>query len=74
MAVADKAVAAGATPFAISGEGWCLSDWFENILIRVTTPENYNNLHISHKLAWTVSEREEGAVPDGAHLLDKGLR
>jgi alpha-glucoside transport system substrate-binding protein len=53
MAVADKAVAAGATPFAISGEGWCLSDWFENILIRVTTAENYNNLHISHKLAWT---------------------
>jgi alpha-glucoside transport system substrate-binding protein len=53
MKLADKAVAAGATPFAISGEGWCLSDWFENILIRVTTPENYNNLHISHTLAWT---------------------
>ncbi len=53
MAVADKAVAAGVAPFAISGEGWCLSDWFENILIRVTTADNYNNLHISHKLAWT---------------------
>jgi len=53
MAVADKAVAAGVAPFAISGEGWCLSDWFENILIRVTTADNYNNLHITHKLAWT---------------------
>jgi alpha-glucoside transport system substrate-binding protein len=53
MAVADKAAKAGVAPFAISGEGWCLSDWFENILIRVTTPENYNKLHISHTVAWT---------------------
>jgi len=53
MKLADKAVKAGVAPFAISGEGWCLSDWFENILIRVTTAEKYNSLHVNHGVAWT---------------------
>jgi len=52
--LADKYKAAGKTPFAIGGkDGWVLTDYFENIMARVGTPQQYNDLHVTHKLAWT---------------------
>lgn len=52
--IADKYVAAGKTPFAIGGkDGWVLTDYFENIYARVATPQQYNDLHMTHKVAWT---------------------
>ncbi|MCA1553575.1 MAG: ABC transporter substrate-binding protein, partial [Chloroflexi bacterium] len=54
FAIADKYVAGGKTPFAIGGkDGWVLTDYFENIMARVATPQQYNDLHMTHKLTWT---------------------
>jgi len=55
MAVADMCVAAGIAPFAVSGgaDAWVLTDWLENILIRNMSAQDYNDLWIRHKIAWT---------------------
>ena len=54
IALANKYKAAGKTPFGSGGkDGWVLTDWFENILARVATPKVYNDLHVTHKVAWT---------------------
>jgi alpha-glucoside transport system substrate-binding protein len=47
-------VAAGKTPLAIGGaDGWTLTDWFENIYVRVAGPDMYNDLFVTHDVAWT---------------------
>lgn len=52
--IADKYKAAGKAPFAAGGkDGWPLTDYFENLYIRVATPQQYNDLHVTHKVAWT---------------------
>jgi alpha-glucoside transport system substrate-binding protein len=43
----DQMVAAGTTPWCIGiasgfATGWVATDWIENILLRTTTPENYD--------------------------------
>lgn len=54
LAVADEYVASGKVPFAIAAkDGWTLTDWFENIYVRVATPEMYNGLFVSHSVPWT---------------------
>ncbi|OLC58803.1 MAG: hypothetical protein AUH85_00165 [Chloroflexi bacterium 13_1_40CM_4_68_4] len=54
IALANKYKAAGKTPFGSGGkDGWVLTDWFENILARVATPKIYNDLHVTHHVAWT---------------------
>ncbi|HEX9076449.1 MAG TPA: carbohydrate ABC transporter substrate-binding protein [Anaerolineae bacterium] len=54
MAIAAKYKAAGKVPFAVGGkDGWVLTDYFENIYARVATPQQYNDLHVTHKVAWT---------------------
>jgi alpha-glucoside transport system substrate-binding protein len=55
--LSDDLVASDQTPFSIgakSGEasGWPLSDWFENILLRVGGPNVHQKL-VQHKIAWT---------------------
>jgi len=53
-ALADKYKAAGKVPFGSGGkDGWVLTDWFENIYARVATPKQYNDLFVTHKVAWT---------------------
>lgn len=43
----------GINPMAVpGGDGWALTDWFENIYLRVAGPEKYAKL-AEHKLAWT---------------------
>jgi ABC-type glycerol-3-phosphate transport system substrate-binding protein len=52
--IADKYKAAGKVPFATGGKsGWPLTDYFENLYIRVATPQQYNDLFVTHKVAWT---------------------
>ena len=47
--VADSGVPA----FAIAGgDGWTLTDWFENVYLRVAGPEKYDQL-AAHEIAWT---------------------
>ncbi len=54
VALADKIKAAGKTPMATDGgSGWVLTDYLENLVIRHTTAQKYNDLYISHKVAWT---------------------
>jgi len=54
IALSNKYKAAGKTPWGSGGkDGWVLTDWFENILARIAPPKVYNDLHITHKVAWT---------------------
>ena len=54
MAITDKYNAAGKTPWAMGGrDGWTLTDWFENIYVRVAGPEKYHQLFVTHELEWT---------------------
>jgi alpha-glucoside transport system substrate-binding protein len=44
---------AGITPMvAAGGDGWVLTDWFENVYLRVGGPDNYDRL-ARHLLRWT---------------------
>jgi ABC-type glycerol-3-phosphate transport system substrate-binding protein len=44
---------AGVTPLAVGGaDGWVLSDWFENVFLRVGGAEKYQQL-IDHEIPWT---------------------
>ncbi len=52
--IADQYKAKGKIPFAAGGkDGWTLTDYFENIYARVASPQMYQDLHASHKIAWT---------------------
>jgi alpha-glucoside transport system substrate-binding protein len=54
FAIADKYKAAGKVPFSTGGkDAWVLTDYFENLLIRVASAQTYNDLHVTHKVAWT---------------------
>jgi alpha-glucoside transport system substrate-binding protein len=54
MAIVDGYVAAGKTPLSIGGQdGWTLTDWFENLYVRVAGPENYVKLFVTHEIKWT---------------------
>ena len=57
LSLSDELVASGQTPFSIGAEsgaasGWPLSDWFENILLRVGGPEFHRQL-VRHNIPWT---------------------
>jgi alpha-glucoside transport system substrate-binding protein len=42
-----------ATPLSVGGgDGWTLTDWFENVYIRVAGPEKYDQLS-KHEIKWT---------------------
>lgn len=43
----------GVSPMAVpGGDGWTLTDWFENVYLRVGGPDNYDKLS-RHELSWT---------------------
>jgi len=43
----------GVAPHAVDGaSGWVLSDWFENVYLRVAGPEMYDQL-TNHEIPWT---------------------
>jgi|RhiMetdeSRZDD1v2_1073273.scaffolds.fasta_scaffold253719_2 ABC-type glycerol-3-phosphate transport system substrate-binding protein len=54
LTLASKTLSeAGITPMvAAGGDGWVLTDWFENVYLRVGGPENYDKL-ARHELPWT---------------------
>ena len=54
MAIADAYRADGQTPWSLGGlDGWTLTDWFENIYVRVAGPEKYRQLFVTHEIEWT---------------------
>jgi len=43
----------GVTPVSVAGaDGWTLTDWFENVYLRVAGPEMYDQL-TAHEIPWT---------------------
>ena len=54
LAIQQAYVDAGKTPWSIGGsEGWPLTDWFENIYVRIAGPEMYQKLFVTHEVSWT---------------------
>ncbi len=54
LALENKYIAAGKTPLSIGAQdGWTLTDWFENIYVRVAGPDMYMKLHVTHEVKWT---------------------
>lgn len=53
VAVTKTLADAGTSPMAVpGGDGWTLTDWFENVYLRVGGPDNYDKL-ARHELSWT---------------------
>ncbi len=53
LAVTKTLTEAGITPMAVpGGDGWTLTDWFENVYLRLAGPQMYERL-AKHQLAWT---------------------
>lgn len=53
LAAAGTLSSSGVTPFSIAGgDGWTLTDWFENIYLQTAGPEKYDQL-ASHEIPWT---------------------
>jgi len=51
--VARSVTAAGVPAFALGGEdGWTLTDWFENVYLRLAGPGRYDDLS-AHRIPWT---------------------
>ena len=54
LAVQDDYARAGKTPWSIGGsDAWTLTDWFENIYVRIAGPEMYRKLFVTHEVPWT---------------------
>lgn len=48
-----RLAAAGIAPFAVGGgEPWTLTDWFENLYLRLSGPKLYDEL-AAHRIPWT---------------------
>ena len=53
LTAARTLAAAGITPVSLAGgDGWPLTDWFENVYLRLAGPERYDRL-ASHDIPWT---------------------
>jgi len=65
--IVEECVAAGKTPLSIGGaSGWTLTDWFENIYVRIAGPEMYHKLFVTHEVEWT----DESVVEAMEHFRD----
>ena len=54
LALEDKYIAAGKTPLSVGDQdGWPLTDWFENIYVRMVGVDMYMKLHVTHEVKWT---------------------
>jgi alpha-glucoside transport system substrate-binding protein len=54
LALENKYIAAKKTPLSMGGQdGWTLTDWFENIYVRMVGPDTYMKLHVTHEVSWT---------------------
>jgi len=53
LANAETLKASGVPAYSIGGaDGWTLTDWFENVYLRVAGPEKYDQL-TNHEIPWT---------------------
>ncbi len=67
LALSDKMVANGQTPWAVGGgDSWTLTDWFEILYLRTAGPDKYNQLFQFGKLPFT-----DPSVANAATLMTK---
>ena len=53
IAAAGTLADSGVAPVAVAGgDGWTLTDWFENVYLRIAGPEKYDQL-ADHEIPWT---------------------
>lgn len=53
ISLAHKIAAAGTPAFSVGGaDGWTLTDWFENLYLRLAGPARYDLL-AAHRIPWT---------------------
>ncbi|MCW2622806.1 MAG: carbohydrate transporter substrate-binding protein, partial [Frankiales bacterium] len=53
LSLARRLSAAGTAPFAVpAADGWTLTDWFENLFLRLAGPQAYDDL-AAHRIPWT---------------------
>lgn len=53
---------AGTKPIAVgAADGWVLSDWFENVYLRMSGPEKYDQL-ATHQIPWTDQSVKDALV------------
>ena len=65
LALSDQIVSDGDTPWCIGIEsgaatGWVATDWMENIMLRTTSPENYDKW-VNHELMFSSPEVKNAA-------------
>jgi alpha-glucoside transport system substrate-binding protein len=78
VAASQDLLDAGTKPLAVGGaDGWVLSDWFENVYLRMAGPEKYDQL-ARHEIPWTdqsvkdaLNKMKELVGNDG--FVNKGL-
>ena len=67
IAVSDKYVAAGKTPWVVAAKAsWTLTDWFENIYARQAGPDKYQGLHVTGKVPFT-----DPSVAEAVNTMNK---
>lgn len=74
LAVARELAEQGLPAFSLTGapnDAWTLTDWFENLYLRIAGPERYDAL-AEHELAWTHPSVAE-TLAAMAELLAPGL-
>lgn len=59
VAAAETIFDSGVTPISVAGgDGWTLTDWFENVYLRSAGPEMYDRL-TAHEISWTDASVKE---------------
>lgn len=73
LALNQELAASGRPPLAVPGaEGWTLTDWFENILLRTAGPDTYHRL-TRREIAWTDPAVRTAFEEVGTMLRDEWL-
>ena len=73
VATAHSLRAAGINPFALAGgDGWTLTDWFENVYLRSAGPKRYDAL-ARHESPWTDPSVVEALRTMASVLTDPAL-
>jgi alpha-glucoside transport system substrate-binding protein len=78
VAASQDLLDAGTKPLAVGGaDGWVMTDWFENVYLRMAGPEKYDQL-ARHEIPWTdqsvkdaLNKMKELVGNDG--FVNKGL-
>jgi alpha-glucoside transport system substrate-binding protein len=72
LEVSRTLTSSGVPAFSVGGgDGWTLTDWFENLYLRSAGPERYDLL-AEHQLAWT-DESVKEALRLLSRILDPGF-